>query len=151
MRPSGDFISEADLEATEICPKCNDVLIKMFAKDHVCEPEKLRAAAAHQEGDSGSQPQQVEQSAASEQNDNDYNCDKCGQKYSNINEYSYHLDFHDKHPQILQRIQQFQRDKAQKEINEGGPASDMRAANGIEEEKKDDNGSSAAKQAQLAE
>ena len=63
MRPSGDFISEADLEATENCRRCNEELIKLFAKDHVCDEDKLRAAAVRQKGSSGSQPEQVEAAA----------------------------------------------------------------------------------------
>ena len=117
----------------------------MFAKDHVCEPEKLRAASALQEGGSGSQPQQVD-SAASDQINDEYKCDECGQKYANVNDYSFHLDFHEQHPQIRERIEKFQREKALKENNEGGPAPQQRVAAAIEEEKKDDNGS-AAKQA----
>ena len=36
-----DFMSESDLNAKEICYKCNEELIAFFAKDHVCDTAKL--------------------------------------------------------------------------------------------------------------
>ena len=45
MRPAAEFVSDETLEQTESCPHCEELVIKMFAGDHVCEEDKRRAVA----------------------------------------------------------------------------------------------------------
>ena len=49
-RPYEDFMSDADLSETVHCSTCDEVLIKAFAKDHVCDKRVLDSMTRNSRG-----------------------------------------------------------------------------------------------------
>ena len=70
------------------CDKCDDSFIKMFFKDHVCDPNRLAKMVVNSRG-------QRAEMIGQESKDETFECEICKEKFKDIAAFSDHLQAHE--------------------------------------------------------